>query len=331
VVGGFALLIWIVRPRPAVGPLQLIGSDVDGLVMIELNRSSVRVNRFLEPLIRPISYEVQSRPEDLARELFDLLDVMTFRCAMGLLRYDPVADREHWALVVPLKRMADPLKVAVKQVVARETTAKVETETSGGALLFWGKPEMPCFAIEQRALVVAGDRQWLGEILRRVGNPLARTSRATDLYSGLPEGGKHCLARACILTPPKRWEHWAGPSRSSSPLGQPVARVHRFLEECGLGPTDIQTLCIAAVVQPRGRMQFDLRISCGDTSALPALARRVKEKRPSLSLLLQGRDVAEVIEPTTTSAGLSFGWRMPPLEQVLDLGASDLPATSSPK
>jgi hypothetical protein len=320
-----AALFWIVRPRPAVHPLHLIGSDVDGLVVIELSGASPRVERFLQTLIRPLSYEVQSRPEELEQEASHLLDVMTFRRAIGLLRYDPVANREQWALVVALKRMGDPLKVLVKQIAGRQGTAKIEMETSGGVLRFWGKPEMPCFAIERRAFIVAGDRQWLDEIIARIENPLKKTPQAKQLYYGLPNGGRHCIARACVFVPRPRWDHWVSPNTGRHPLLDPIGRVRRLLGECGLEPAAVKSLSVAATVQPRGHLQFDLRISCADTSTALALSRRMSRNWSPLSKLLRGPNVADVVEPTTTSAGVAFGWTTPRLEEMLGLSAGESP------
>ena len=319
------LLIWMVRPRPAVHPLYLIGSDVDGLVWIELSRASPRVERFLQTLIRPMSYEVQSRPEDLEQEVSRLLGVMTYRCAIGLLRCDPAANREQWAVVVPLKRMGDPLKVLVRQLAAREGGPKIEMETSGGVLRFWGKPDMPCFAIERRAFVAAGDRQWLNEVVARIERPLSKTATANLLYYGLPKGGKHCVARACILAPPKRWTYWAGRAENAPPLFEPIRRVRRFLGECGAEPTTVALLTAAVVVQPRGHLQCDWRVVCSDASAASALGRRMSRDWPHLSALLKGTDVAAVVDPTTTTTAVSFGWTTPPVAELLGLSPAAPP------
>jgi len=324
-----ALLIWIVRPRPAVHPLHLIGSDVDGLVLIELSRSSPRVNRLVQTLIRPISYEVQSRPQDLEQQASHLLDVMTFRRAIGLLRYDPLANREQWAWVIALKRMGDLLKALIEQLAAKQGDSGVEMETSGGVLLFWGKQGMPCFAVDQRAFVVASDRDWLREVLARLENPLEKTPQAKRLYGGLPDGGKHCIARACVLLPRERWNYWAEPHKAASPLAARMGRIRGFLEKCGLRPAEVQSLALATTVQPRGQLEFSLRVCCADTSAALELGRRAWANWPDLSALLKGPDVADIAEPTTTSAGVVFGWTTPRVEQMLGLGLPDTPTTSS--
>jgi hypothetical protein len=314
---GLALLVWLVRPRAAVHPLDLIGSDVDGLVLVELSRTSSRVNGFLRCLIRPMSYEVQSRPEDLEQEISQLLDVMTFRRAIGLLRSGGPGGQEQWACVVPLKRMGDGLKVLVRQLVEREAKGGVEMETSGGVLLFWGKPGTPCFAIERRAVVVASDRGWLNEVLSRIEKPLAKTPRANHLYRNLPAGGRNCLARACILLPKGRWDSWVAAGKGTPLPLDVMARIRRVLEGCGLGASDIETLAATAIVQPRQQVHFDLTVACSRTTASLALAHHVSRRWNKLSPILQGPDMAILEEPTTATTGVTFGWTTPQLEQML--------------
>lgn len=329
-VAGFVLLVWLVRPRAAVHPLHLVGRDVDGLVVIELSRSSPRINRFLEVLIRPISYEVQSRPEDLKQEISQLLDVMTFRRAIGLFRYDPVAERNHWAWVIGLKRMGGPLKVLVKQLSMQEETMAMDVETSGGALLLWGKQGKPCFGIEQRAIVVASDRDWLADVLARVRNPLEKTPRANRLYYGLPDGGKHCIMRACILLPQGRWESWADWAESDQPLLDTLARVRHLLEECRLGPSEIESLAASATVQPRRQVRVNLTVSCSKTSASEILIRHIQERWPEVSFSLRSAPyVDSIAEPIAGSAAVTIAWTTPPIEEMLSLAPPDRTTTRS--
>jgi len=327
--GALAALVWIIRPRSAVHPLRLIGDDVDGLVFVELSRSSPRVAQLLQTLLRSFSYEVQSRPEDLALEASRLLDVMTYRRAVGLLRYDPATDREQWALIVALKRMGDPLKVLVRQLATREGGAKIEMEASSGTLRFWGRGDMPCFAIQQRALVAAGDRPWLDEVLSRLENPMKITPRARQLYYGLPSGGRHGIVRACVLVPAGRWQYWAAPGKAPTPAVEPIRRVRRFLAECGLEPAAIRSLAAAVAIQPRGQLQYDLRLACVDTTTTLGAGRRMRENWPRLSASLRGRDMAELAEPTTSAAAVSLGWTTPPFEELLGLGPAAAPKSPS--
>ncbi|KPL12057.1 hypothetical protein AMJ85_02130 [candidate division BRC1 bacterium SM23_51] len=329
-VGGFALLVRLVLPRAAINPAQLVGSDVDGLVVVELSRSSPRINRFLQVLIRPISYEVQSRPRELEQEISQLLDVMTFRRAIGLLRYDPVAEREQWAWVIALKRMSEPLKVLVKQLSTQEETAAVETVTSGGALLFFGKQGKPCFAIEQRAIIVASDRDWLGEVLARVENPLEKTPRTNRLCLGLPGASKHCITRACVLLPEGRWEGWADWTESDRALLNTMARVRDLLEQCRLGPSEIESLSGCTIVQPRGQLRFVLTVSCSETSTSEVLIRQMHKQWPQLSAdLYDAPYVASVAEPTTSSASVTLSWTSPPVDEILALAPADGATTPS--
>jgi len=315
---GLALLVWLVRPTPAVHALNLIGSDVDGLVLVDLSRTSPRVNEFLGCLLRPMSYEVQSRPEDLEQEISQLLDVMTFRRAIGLLRSGGPGGRDEWACVVPLKRMGDGLKVLVRQLVEREAGSGVEMETSGGVLLFWGKPGTPCFAISRRAVVAAGNRGWLNEVLARIERPLEQTPRAGFLYHNLPAGGRHSIARACLLVPKGRWDSWAALGKNGPfPLDVP-ARIRRVVEACGLEGADIASAAATAVVQPRHQLRLGLTVACSRTTASLALANGVSRRWGDLSAMVQGPDVAVLDEPTTAMAGVTFGWMTTPIERLLE-------------
>lgn len=316
---GFGLVIWLVRPRPPVHPLYLIGSDVDGLVLVEVSRSSSRVAGFLETLIRPISYEVQSRPEDLEQDISQLLDVVTFREAIGLFHYDPRGRREQWAWVIELKRMGAPLKVVVKELCAREATKGMETETSGGVLLFRARSGTPWFAIASEAAVVAGDREWLSEILSRLERPLPRTPRANRLYYGLPAGGKHVIARACLLVPPQRWEGWAKLRATDPPPLDTIARLRQVFQKTDLEPSQIESLAVTAKVQPRRQLKLDLKVLCNETTASVLLARHLREQWPDVVNLLLSDRVANVTEPTTAGASVSLSWTTPRLEQMLGL------------
>ena len=338
VAAAFGLLVFIVRPRPALNPLPLIGSDVDGLAVIELSRSSSRVNHLLEVLVRPRSYEVQSNPEELEREASRLLDVMTFRRALCLMRFDPAAGREEWALVIPLKRMAEPLKVLVRQLAAGDQKTRIETEVSDGVLRFWGKPEMPCFAIggpprkraiplsrQPQALMVATNRPWLDEVLRRMEKPLKTTERAEELVRNLPGEGKHRIVRACVEVSRERWKYWADRNLDDQLLLEPVRLARAVLEENRVKAGEIRALALAATLEPRGQLRFDLTVSCPTTSGSLALGRQVRRNWPELAGLFHRPYVAEVMEPTTGTAGLTIGWVTPSVEQLLGLSPVEEP------
>lgn len=328
--GVLAFVTWLVRPQPAIEAYQLIGKDVDGLAVLQLNRSSRRMARFLEVIVRPLSYDVQSHPEQLQEEISQLLDVLTFRRAIGLLRHVAAGGgREQWAWVVPLKRMSDPMKVLIKQLAARDETKAIETVTSGGALLFWSGPQGPFFAIAPRAVVVASDLAWLDELLRRIRRPLEKTPRANRLGLVLPEGGKHCLARAFVLLPAERWQECAKWSETApAPFGA-LGRLCRLLQRLGLGPGQFDSAACTATVEPRGRVRFDLRLFCRPTSMPAELGCRLFEQWSQVSATLLGADVESFARPTTTTNSLDFTWRTPPIEQLLGLGPGGPPVQPS--
>ncbi|MBM3335066.1 hypothetical protein FJY63_10440, partial [Candidatus Sumerlaeota bacterium] len=268
---GFVLLIWLVRPRRGIDPLTLIHPDVDGLILIELSRSSQRVNTLVQALIQPLSYEVQSHPEQLQQQISQMLDVVTFRRAICLLSYDTARGQEQWACVVPLKRMGDWLKVMVKQMAEREPKSGLRAETSGGVLLLHGKGDRPSLAVERRALVIASNPQWLATNLSRIRNPLIPTERATQLYAAMPHGGKHCIARASILLSPQRWYAWPGSAKGAPPLLAAFERVRQLLEQCNFRPPQVELIAAAASVQPNQQMRFDLTVKCREDSLSAAL------------------------------------------------------------
>ncbi|MCX8038053.1 MAG: hypothetical protein N3D11_13570 [Candidatus Sumerlaeia bacterium] len=326
-VGGLGLLIWVVRPRPPIHAIHLIGHDVDGLAVLELHRASPRIQRFVETLLRPYSYEVQSRPEDLGREISQLLDVMTYRRAYGLWRYDPTGQREQWAWVIPLKRLGDPLKVLVREMAGREAPHGLAVETSGGVLLVFGKNKGPYCAIAQRAAVVAGDRPWLETVLARIENPVPKTPRAVRLYENLPTANKHCLARAFVLATPPRWQGWTRfPDNLPASL-RFLAEMRRRIEAGGIPPGEVESLAFTATVQPRQQIRCELVIACRDTSASTALARCLAAQWRAIQNQMKEFDLTADEVIATVGASVEFGWTTPRLEQMLGLAPVEVPAS----
>jgi len=321
----FGLLFWLMQPRPPIEAVNLIGSDVDGLIVVDLHRSSRRVGRFLEVVVRPISYEVQSRPEQMSEDLSQLLDVLTFRRAFCLLRFDPESAEEQWAWVIPLKRMSSPLKLLVEQFASGNTSGSVETEAIDGVLFFWGKNRSPCFAIAPRAVIVAGDRAWLEEMLERVERPLAKTPRANRLRLSLPPRGKHRILRACVLVSPGRWKRWSDASLEGRLFLGSIARLIRVIESCGLEAGDCEMAAASATVEPRGRLKVVVAVGCRETTATETLARAVRSRWDELSAVLRGPDVAALSAPTSGTAGVVFSWITPPIEQMLGLAPGEIP------
>ncbi len=326
-VGGLGLLVWVVRPRPPIHALHLIGNDVDGLAVLELHRTSLRIQRFVETLLRPYSYEVQSRPEDLGREISQLLDVMTYRRAYGLWRYDPAGQREQWAWVVPLKRLGDPLKVLVREMAGREVARDLAVETSGGILVVFGKAKGPYCAIGQRAAVVAGDRPWLETVLARIENPAPRTPRAVRLYESLPAAGKHCIVRAFVLATPQRWQGWVRfPDNLPASL-RFLAELRRRIEAGGVPPGQVESLAFTATVQPRQQIRCEMAIACRDTSASTALARCLAAQWRAIQSQLREYDLVADEVVATVGASVEFGWTTPRLEQMLGLAPMEVPSS----
>jgi hypothetical protein len=324
VVLGF--LLWAVRPGQPLHPFGLVGSDVDGLVILDLHRTSPRVERMLQVFIRPLSYEVQSKPADLEKEISQQLNVMTFRQAIGLLRYDPVAERDRWACVIPLKRMGDWLKLLVRQLATGPEASGVKSETANGVLYFWGREGWPCFAIEQRAIVIADERGWLDVVVERVRNPLEKTPRANRLFHGLPAAGKHRVVRAHVLMTPERWEGWAVLDESDVWPCRQAGRVRRLLEQAGLDRSDFDSLALATTVQPAGQLEIEVTLPCGEGARRTRMGRRLRADWPDLAGVFATSDTSAVSAPTTTSAGVKFGWTTQRLETLLGLGPAERPA-----
>lgn len=322
----------LVRPSQPLRPEHLIDADVDGLVLVELNRSSPRVDRFLRVLVRPLALEVQSSEEVLQKDISQLLDVFTYRRAIGLFRHDPDTERDQWVWVMGLKRMGSPLKVLITQWTTRDGSTALEAETTDGVLHFRARDGSVDFAVARNAFVAANDRDWLEAILARVKSrpkKEAITARADLLCGALPAGTKHCIARACILVPNERWERWAARDERGPPPDGTIARVCRVFEEVQLTPPTLESLALAATVEPQGRLRFDLTVSC-DRASSAAVARRIHGHWPRLSFDLTGPAIASAAEPTTSPAGLHLALTTPPIEQLLGLKPADPPPPPPP-
>lgn len=316
------ILALIVAPQSPFDERTLIGDDVDSLALFDLSKSSRRVAQFIEVLIRPLSYEIQTHPENLKEEIDRLLSVVTYRRAIGLGRFDPEQGQEHWAVVLGLKRMGDPIKLVVKEFFSRGETRMVETATSSGVLLFWSEKGGPRYAIYRRAFVVASDAEWLDVVVERLKSPLKKSARASRLELGLPDAGKHRIIRAHALVTPERRRRWRALLQQESMDARTLSAILRIVEGSDLADEDLKSATLAGTLQPNGQLRFDLSVACRETPASLASLQRLGSTWNRLGAQLNLPSISGISRPTTSTTGFSFSWMTTPVEEILGLSPS---------
>ena len=316
------LLVWLVMPRRPLDPARLIGYNVDGLVLVDLNRASPRVEELVRALVRPLAEGGEEKPEEMEKEITRLLDVLTFRRAIGLMRYDPEAREEQWAWVVGLKRLGEPIRLLVRRIASREAQM-VTTETLGGEVIFYYDEPGPYFAADPRAFVLANDRTWLREMLRRVKGGEPRTARAERLLAGLPAEERHAVLRAAVLFSPERWESWGRIVKQPELDLETLAEAHAFMTELGIRPPALNLLSLRATAEPGNRLRLDFRAQCDRTSETVEGARRMREQWPELAPLFGGPYLTSIANPTSGTIDFVLGWVTSPMEELLGVEAKD--------
>jgi hypothetical protein len=323
------LLLLAVHPRAPLRPYNLIGADTDGLMLFNLHAGSMRVDRFLETVVRPLSLEVQSNPEDLEDDLDHLLDVVTYRSAMGLTRFDTETGRELWAVVVPLKRMGGPLKMLIYETMSDSGTEPVERVTSGGVVLFsWGESP-PYFAVDRRALIASNDEGWREEMLRRVHNPFEITPRANHLSRNLIQGTKHSIMRSSFLVTPGRWDRWTAEKDVGTSVASVFVHLAQTLQAAGLRPPDVELVRIAATLQAPGDVRVDIGVKCNPTTNTAACLEDLGDRWSGVAVWMRGPILTAVSRPTTSATEISFSCKTPTVEQLIGLGPE--PAARRPE
>lgn len=321
------VLVSVLRPREEIDPTSLISFDTDGLAILNVNRDSPRVDHLLRTLLAPLARDMDSKPDEVYQDVSRLLNLVTFRRAIGVTHYDSRTGTEQWALVVGLKRLGEPVRLLVKRMAERQGRA-VTTETREGVVYFWFDDDSGLkFAIHARAFIAASDREWLDTILARVRQPLEPTARATRLYLNLPSGTKHTVLRSAILFTPERWRTWGEIVKRPNLNLEALAQAHAFIDELGIRPPVLQTLAISTTAEPNGKLQLEFAAHCERTTASLEAARKVREQWGALSPLFGGPYLVKTEGPTTDTVILRFGFITPPVEELLGLPAATTATT----